>query len=240
MEEGKPIPTELRKEEADLREEMEFDDTLTTVPKSHIDDEYERAGIQDPKIFVSTSRDPSSRLTQFAKELSLIIPNAQRKNRGNHVIGELVEACRANEITDLIIVHEHRGEPDALIISHLPYGPTAYFGLSNVVLRHDIKERETISQQYPHLIFHDFTTKLGERTQNVLKYLFPVPKDDSKRVITFANQTDYISFRHHVYQTVGKEVILKEIGPRFEMKIFQIKLGTVDVEQADNEWVLRP
>jgi len=240
MEEGKPIPTELRKEEADLREEMEFDDTLTTVPKSHIDDEYERAGIQDPKIFVSTSRDPSSRLTQFAKELSLIIPNAQRKNRGNHVIGELVEACRANEITDLILVHEHRGEPDALIISHLPYGPTAYFGLSNVVLRHDIKERETISQQYPHLIFHDFTTKLGERTQNVLKYLFPVPKDDSKRVITFANQTDYISFRHHVYQTVGKEVILKEIGPRFEMKIFQIKLGTVDVEQADNEWVLRP
>ena len=30
---------------------------------------------------------------------------------------------------------------------------------------------------------------------NVLKYLFPVPKADSKRVITFANQEDYISFR---------------------------------------------
>jgi len=153
---------------------------------------------------------------------------------------ELVESCRSNEITDIVLVHEHRGEPDALVISHLPYGPTAYFGLSNVVLRHDIKEKETISQQYPHLIFHDFTTKLGERAQNILKYIFPVPKEDSKRIVTFANQSDYISFRHHIYQNVAKEVILKEIGPRFEMKLFQIKLGTVDMEEADNEWVLRP
>jgi len=240
LEDGKPIPTELRKEESDLQGEMEFDDIETGTPKSTMDDEYEHAGIDDPKIFVTTSRDPSSRLTQFAKELSLILPNSTRKNRGNHVIKELVDACRANEITDIVLVHEHRGEPDALFVSHLPYGPTAYFGISNVVLRHDIKEKETISQQYPHLIFHDFTTKLGERTQNILKYLFPVPKDDSKRAITFANQSDYISFRHHMYQTVGKEIVLKEIGPRFEMKLFQIKLGSVDMDQADNEWVLRP
>jgi len=211
-----------------------------SVPISHVDDEYERAGLQDPSIFITTSRDPSSRLIQFAKELNLIIPNSNRKNRGNHVMKELVESCRSNEITDIVLVHEHRGEPDALVISHLPYGPTAYFGLSNVVLRHDIKEKETISQQYPHLIFHDFTTKLGERAQNILKYIFPVPKEDSKRIVTFANQSDYISFRHHIYQNVAKEVILKEIGPRFEMKLFQIKLGTVDMEEADNEWVLRP
>ena len=28
-----------------------------------------------------------------------------------------------------------------------------------------------------------------------MKYLYPVPKADSKRVITFANHEDYISFR---------------------------------------------
>lgn len=33
------------------------------------------------------------------------------------------------------------------------------------------------------------------QVQNILKYLFPVPKEDSKRVVTFANQEDYISFR---------------------------------------------
>ena len=27
-----------------------------------------------------------------------------------------------------------------MIISHLPHGPTAYFGLSNVALRHDLPE----------------------------------------------------------------------------------------------------
>jgi hypothetical protein len=49
------------------------------------------------------------------------------------VISEIVESCRSHDITDLILVHEHRGQPDGLIVSHLPHGPTAYFGLLNVV-----------------------------------------------------------------------------------------------------------
>lgn len=47
-------------------------------------------------------------------------------------------------------------------------------------------------------------------------------------------------FRHHVYRKNGREVDLKEIGPRFEMKLYQIKLGTVEMEQAEKEWVIRP
>jgi U3 small nucleolar ribonucleoprotein protein IMP4 len=31
-----------------------------------MDDEYALAGVQDPKILVTTARDPSSRLAQFA------------------------------------------------------------------------------------------------------------------------------------------------------------------------------
>lgn len=34
---------------------------------SHIDDEYKWAGVEDPKLMVTTSRDPSSRLKMFAK-----------------------------------------------------------------------------------------------------------------------------------------------------------------------------
>lgn len=41
----------------------------------------------------------------------------------------------------MIIVHEHRGEPDGLIVSHMPLGPTIYFGISNAVLRHDLDVR---------------------------------------------------------------------------------------------------
>ncbi|ONI20715.1 hypothetical protein PRUPE_2G030400 [Prunus persica] len=245
LEEGKPIPTELRNEEAALREEIDLEDENTAVPRSHIDDEYANASQRDPKILLTTSRDPSAPLIQFAKELKLVFPNAQQMNRGGQVISEIIETCRAHDFTDVVLVHEHRGVPDGLIISHLPFGPTAYFQLLNVVTRHDIKDKKTMGtmpQVYPHLILNNFTTKLGERTANILKHLFPVPKQDTKRIITFANQSDYISFRHHTYEKHGgpKSVELKEVGPRFELRLFKIKLGTVDQNEAQTEWVIRP
>ncbi|VEN52082.1 unnamed protein product [Callosobruchus maculatus] len=206
-----------------------------------VDDEYRYAGVEDPKIIITTSRDPSSRLKMFVKELRLIFPNAQRMNRGNYEMKQLMHACRANDVTDFIIVHEHRGVPDGLVICHLPYGPTAYFSMSDVVMRHDIPDIGTMSEQYPHLIFHNFKTKLGVRVMSILKYLFPVPKEDSKRVITFANHDDYISFRNHTYRTVDKQVEISEVGPRFQLKLYEIKLGTLDtVDSADTEWALRP
>merc|ERR1712086_261294 len=240
--EGKALPTELKDEEVQLRKQLEYDDTATEGQKTHIDDEYARAGIDDPKILITTSRSPSSRLIQFVKELKLVFPNAQRMNRGNAVVKDLVDACNANDITDLVVVHEHRGVPDGIVVCHLPYGPTAHFSLMNPVLRHDLKDSNlgTVSEVYPHLIFHNFKTPLGQRVANILKYLFPVPKEDSKRVMTFANENDYICFRHHVYTQNGKDVDLREVGPRFEMKLFQIKLGTLDQSQAETEWALRP
>lgn len=36
-------------------------------PATHVDSEYSRAGVSDPKIVITTSRDPSSKLLQFAK-----------------------------------------------------------------------------------------------------------------------------------------------------------------------------
>jgi U3 small nucleolar ribonucleoprotein protein IMP4 len=130
---------------------------------------------------------------------------------------------------------------DALIVCHLPYGPTASFSLSNTIMRHDIETKQTMSQVFPHLIFHNMDTRLGERVKSILKYLFPVPKEDSKRVITFANQEDYISFRHHMYKkTRPKDIELTEVGPRFEMKLYEIRLGTMEQTDADVEWRLKP
>jgi U3 small nucleolar ribonucleoprotein protein IMP4 len=40
---------------------------------------------------------------------------------------------------------------------------------------------------------------------SILKYLFPVPKEDSKRILTFANHDDFISFRHHTHKKVKKD-----------------------------------
>ncbi|EGC35689.1 hypothetical protein DICPUDRAFT_33009 [Dictyostelium purpureum] len=241
LDEGKPIPTELVDFEFKHRDEIKLDKIDQEKSPSSIDDEYARAGIQDPKVFITTSREPSARLIQFSKELKMMFPNSQKMNRGAHVMKELVDACRANDVTDLVIAHEHRGEPVGLVVSHLPYGPTAYFEIKNCVMIHDIEDSSPPSLAFPHLIFNNFTTPLGERTENILKYLFPVPKEDSRRVITFSNDNDFISFRHHLYEKDGhKNIILKEIGPRFELKLYKIQLGTVEQDEADLEWVYRP
>jgi len=240
LENNKVIPTEIQKDALDLQEKLEFDDAGGEGVKSHVDDEYKWIGVEDPKIVVTTSRDPGAKLKEFAKEVKLLFPNCQRLNRGGAELKTLVNACRANDVTDLILLSEHSGNPDGLIVSHLPYGPTAYFTLSGCVLRHDIPNIGTMSEAYPHLIFHNFQTKLGDRVKIILKALFPVPKEDSKRVITFANQDDYISFRHHTYsKDEDRKIVLKEAGPRFQMRIYEIKLGTIDeADAADTEWRL--
>ena len=49
------------------------------------------------------------------------------------VVSELVESARNNDYTDVVMIHEHRGEPDGIVVCHLPYGPSAYFGIFNTV-----------------------------------------------------------------------------------------------------------
>ncbi|KAI5414540.1 uncharacterized protein LOC127135089 isoform X1 [Lathyrus oleraceus] len=245
LQEGKPIPTELRNEEAALRRQIDLEDENTAVPTTHIDDEYAFAAEKDPKIMLTTSRDPSAPLQQFVKELSTVFPNAQRINRGGQVISEIIDACRSHDYTDVILVHENRGVPAGLTVYHLPFGPTACFSVVNVVTRHEIKQKKaigTMPEAYPHIILNNFSTKLGERTSNILKHLFPVPKPEAKRIVSFSNNSDYIEFRHHIYQKRAdpNSIELKEIGPRFNLRLYQIKLGTVDHDEGQTEWVFRP
>lgn len=239
---GRPLPTEVRASYDSLKGEVDAEDAKTSTPHSHVDDEYGDAGLMEPQVCVTTSRDPSSRLKQFAKEVKLLIPNSTRINRGNNRVDELMDACRQSEFSDVVIVQETRGEPDGLVVCHLPFGPTAFFTLSNAVLRHDLEGGAApMSEAYPHIILNNFNTDLGKRVGSILKCLFPVPRPDTRRIVTFGNDNDYISFRHHMYtRTAHDQVILHEVGPRFEMKLYQIRLGTLEQKEADNEYVLRP
>ncbi len=239
---GKKLPTELRASYDKLSSEIDQEDTKTEVQKTHVDDEYGDAGLEDPRVCVTTSRSPSSRLKQFAKETKLLFPNSVRINRGNNRVDELINSCKEGDFTDVVIVQETRGEPDGLVVCHLPLGPTAFFTLSGAVLRHDLEGGASpMSEAYPHVILNNFNSELGKRIGNVLKCLFPIPKPDTRRIVTFSNDNDYISFRHHMYSKSGKDnVTLHEVGPRFEMKLYQLRLGTLDQKDAENEYVLRP
>ncbi|ODQ79028.1 hypothetical protein BABINDRAFT_50843 [Babjeviella inositovora NRRL Y-12698] len=233
---GKPLPKEIADDDQ-LKTDYIFDESIQEA----VDDEYAHmSGIADPKIVVTTSRDPSTRLSQFAKEIKLLFPTAVRLNRGNYVMPSLVNACQASGTTDLVILHEHRGVPTTLTVSHFPHGPTAFFTLHNVVLRHDIENSGNQSEAHPHLIFENFNTTLGKRVVTILKHMFPPGvKKDSPRVITFSNDGDFISVRQHVYVKTRDGVEVAEVGPRFEMRLFELRLGTLENKEADVEWQLR-
>lgn len=222
LDENRLLPTELRREALALQKELEFDTPGVDDTSGSQDDEYRWAGLEPPKVMVTTSRDPSSRLRVFAKELCLLIPGARRMNRGRAELGALVGACRAAGVTDLLVLHETRGRPDGLSLCHLPHGPTAHFTLSGAVLLR-------------------LDSPLGRRVGTILKHLFPVPRPDSRRVVTFANEDDVILVRNHVYRRQGKTVELEEVGPRFQLRPYLIRLGTLEQgDAADVEWRWHP
>lgn len=233
---GKPLPKEIAEDES-LQKDYLYDESVQET----VDDEYAAlSGIQEPKVVVTTSRDPSSRLLQFSKEIKLLFPTSVKLNRGNYIMPSLVNACKASGTTDIVVVHEHRGEPTSLTVSHLPHGPTAYFTIHNAVLKHDIFNAGNQSEAHPHLIFENFTSKLGQRVVTILKHMFPPGvKKDSPRVITFVNNGDFISVRQHVYVRTKEGVEIAEVGPRFELKLYELRLGTLENKDADVEWQLR-
>jgi len=247
---GKPLDPAVAKDKR-LQKDFEYDESrpdLTAEEQLDLDDEYSQlSGIVDPRVLVTTSRDPSTRLSAFAKEVRLLLPTSVRLNRGNLVLPDLVRSAESAGLSDLVLLHEHRGTPTALTLSHFPHGPTASFSLHNVVLRHDIPNsiRGTVSESYPHLIFDGFTTRLGRRVVKILKHIFPPREpvtDRSKlgnRVVTFKNIEDCIEVRHHVFVRTGYDSVeLSEVGPRMTLRLFEIRGGTLENKDGDVEWHL--
>ena len=62
----KEIPTEIRTEARELEHEVEME-IKPPGDDAAVDDEFANIGSREPKVCVTTSRDPSSRLKQFAK-----------------------------------------------------------------------------------------------------------------------------------------------------------------------------
>ncbi|KAH9900180.1 Brix-domain-containing protein [Xylariomycetidae sp. FL2044] len=230
---GRPLDPSIANDK-ELRKDFQYDESKpdrTVNDELDLDDEYAQlSGLVDPRVVVTTSREPSARLSAFAKEIRLLLTPAIRLNRGTTILPDLVKSAQSSGLSDICLLHEHRGVPTALTISHTPHGPTASFSLHNVVLRHDIPGtiRGTVSESYPHLIFEGFNTRLGDRVLG-------------SRVVTFTNREDTIEVRHHVFVKTGYDSVeLSEVGPRFSMKLFEIRGGMLDNKDGDVEWHLTP
>ncbi|KAI0910029.1 anticodon-binding protein [Ustulina deusta] len=245
---GRPLDPSIANDKA-LRKDFQYDESAqdrSIQEELELDDEYQHlSGLVDPRVLITTSRDPSTRLQAFSKEIRLLLPTGIRLNRGGTILPELVKSAQSAGLSDIILLHEHRGQPTGLTLSHLPFGPTVSFSLHNVVLRHDIPNtiRGTVSESYPHLIFEGFSTPLGLRIVKILKHIFP-PRETAtgqlgSRIITFKNIDDTIEVRHHVFVQTGYDSVeLSEVGPRMSMKPFQIRAGLLDQRDGDVEWAL--
>eukprot|EP00921_Rhytidocystis_pertsovi_P020660 GHVQ01032963.1.p1 GENE.GHVQ01032963.1~~GHVQ01032963.1.p1 ORF type:complete len:122 (-),score=10.18 GHVQ01032963.1:274-639(-) len=106
----------------------------------------------------------------------------------------------------------------------------------------DMKGGAYATNHLPEIIMKNFDTRLGHRLGRHLECLFPRnPEFHGRHVICWHNQRDFIFFRHHryVFDDYGKKCRLKEIGPRFTLKLYWMQEGTFNTKRAQFEFVWR-
>lgn len=198
-------------------------------------------GSYDPKILITFADNPVTKTRLFGIELSRIFPNTLVKVRNRSSVKKICKSAEREGFTDVIIVNEDRRQPNGLLIMHLPDGPTAHFKVSNVKLTKEIKrDHKEMTKHRPELILTNFTTRLGLTLGRMFACLFHHdPEFVGRRAVTFHNQRDYIFFRHHRYEFKdGKRVKLRELGPRFTLKLRSLQEGTFDSKHGDYTWII--
>ncbi|XP_011863750.1 PREDICTED: probable ribosome production factor 1 [Vollenhovia emeryi] len=197
----------------------------------------------EPKVLITYADNPNRKTRIFGRELTRIIPNSISLYRNRSGVKKMVKSATARNFTDIIIVNEDRCKPNGMLIVHLPDGPTAHFKLSNVKITTELKRsHKEITEHRPEVILNNFTTRLGFTIGRMLGALFHYqPEFKGRRAVTFHNQRDYIFFRHHRYEfnlKTGKPR-LRELGPRFTLKLRSLQRGTFDSKYGDYEWIIQ-
>lgn len=195
-----------------------------------------------PKVLITYADNPVTKTRKFGVELARIIPNSWAKIRNRSSIKRMVKDAIDEHFTDLIVINENNRQPNGMLVIHLPHGPTAHFKLSNVKITKEIKRsHEEFTKHRPEVILTNFSTRLGLTIGRMLGSLFHHdPEFKGRRAVTFHNQRDYIFFRHHRYQFTkeGTRAKLRELGPRFTLKLRSLQEGTFDSKCGDFDWMI--
>nr|CAG4644960.1 EOG090X09U6 [Leptodora kindtii] len=206
-------------------------------------DEYESyfTKTYEPKILITSSDNPHTKTIRFIRELTKMIPNSECRWRKRSSVKKMVVSAKAKEFTDVIVINEDKRHPNGMLVTHLPDGPTAYFKISNPKSTKDIKRNiKEVTSHRPEVILNNFQTRLGQAVGRMLASLFHYdPQFKGRRAVTFHNQRDYIFFRHHRYEFKSeKRVALRELGPRFTLRLQWIQRGTFDTIEGEYEWII--
>ncbi|XP_037069300.1 ribosome production factor 1-like [Pollicipes pollicipes] len=196
----------------------------------------------EPRVMLTAGDFPSPKTRDFLKELALVIPNAEVRLRNFSSIKKTARLASARGFTDLLIINEDKSRKvvaNGLLHVHLPDGPSAHYRLSNVKLSAELRRIKEFTHHRPEVVLNNFTTMLGHRVGRMLASLFHFdPEFKGRRVMTLHNQRDYIFFRHHRYEFKdSKKVALRELGPRFTLKLRSLQKGTFDSKCGEYEWI---
>lgn len=215
----------------ELQKELEIDDFSKYFNKEYT-----------PKVLITYADNPLTKTRKFGIELARIIPNALAKIRNRSSIKKMVKSAIREDFTDIIVINEDHREPNGLVAIHLPDGPTAHFKLSNVRITKEIHRSHTeFTKHRPEVILTNFSTRLGLTIGRMFGALFHHdPEFKGRRAVTFHNQRDYIFFRHHRYEFTkdGNRAKLRELGPRFTLKLRSLQEGTFDSKCGDYDWMI--
>ncbi|KAF0302974.1 Ribosome production factor 1 [Amphibalanus amphitrite] len=195
-----------------------------------------------PRVLLTAGDFPSPKTRDFMKELALVIPNTEVRLRNFSSVKKTARVAAAKGYTDLIFINEDKSKKvmaNGLLHVHLPDGPSALYRLSNVKLSAEMRRIKEFTHHRPEVVLNNFTTMLGHRVGRMLASLFHFdPEFKGRRVMTLHNQRDYIFFRHHRYEFKNeKKCALRELGPRFTLKLRSLQKGTFDSKTGEYEWI---
>ncbi|CAL6068909.1 U3_small nucleolar ribonucleoprotein protein IMP4 [Hexamita inflata] len=203
----------------------------------------------DPKIMLTTSYNSSIRTCQFAADIAKIFGGVvvyeERLHREENV-RDLAISLIDQGYTSLIVVQENDHNPANLMLIALPYGPTAYFRLTNVFTRAELTGCvKPLEDAPPEVIMTNFKTRHGRRVGRLLQQCLSKKELlKARQVVTFHNQRDFIFFRAYRYifdEVDGKaKVRMSEIGPEFTLKLRWIQVGIYNPQYEEYEFVQPP
>ena len=109
--------------------------------KDEVNDEFSTYfdNVSNPKVLVTSCHRPSMKTHLLMKELCKCIPNSSVLLRSGFDLKKLIPEVTTRNYSDIVIINEDRKMPNALVIVHLPEGPSAHFKLSSFRRGYDIK-----------------------------------------------------------------------------------------------------
>ncbi|CBY23608.1 unnamed protein product [Oikopleura dioica] len=237
---------EKAEEKKTIESMRKFDETTVEPDDAEVDWEEQNDELSDyfnngtvPKILIMTRNAPKGPMVKMCHELLKTIPNSQFFFRQGFALKKIIPQAIKKGFTAMIVVSaDRKWVPNDLKIIYLPGGPTAHFKMSSVRLREKTKGGDTPTTHLPELILNNFKSRLGRRIGRMFAALFPqVPEFEGRQVVTFHNQRDYIFFRQHRYIFRSeKRAGLKELGPRFTLKLRSLQKGTFDSKYGEFEY----